>query len=100
MFLSISTYEEDPEALEEGVRHVREEVAPAMSGAEGLRAGFWAVDREHGERISVMVWDSPEAAAAAFPAIGAAITRAREAAGLGPQGSPSGVERFEVVASL
>ena len=100
MYLSMSTFDEDPQALEEGVRHIREEVVPAMQGAAGLRAAFWAVDREQGKRVAVSVWDSADAAAAAWPGIGAAVTAAREAAGLGPQNSPTSTGRLEVVASL
>jgi len=43
------------------------EVVRSIEGAEGLIAAYWAVGRENGGRVSVMVWESPEAAAAAIP---------------------------------
>jgi hypothetical protein len=98
MLLQIASFEEDGDALEEGVRHVREEVVPSIEGAEGLIAAYWAVDRENGGRVSVMVWEGPEAAAAAMPAVVASIKSRREAAGrTTPQASPASTARYEVV---
>src|SRR4029453_12613502 len=41
------------------LRH--DEVIPPLAEAPGLH-GWWLVDREHGKRLSVMVWDSQEEA--------------------------------------
>ena len=57
MLLQVSSFEEDAAALDEGARHVREEVVPSIQGAEGLLAAYWAVGRENGKRVSIMVWD-------------------------------------------
>ena len=101
MILSVATFNNETESeLSEGIRHITEEVVPAMTGAEGLVAAFWVVDRESGQRMSVSVWESGEASGAAWPGIAAKITQAREAAGLGPQRSPDSSARYEVVASL
>jgi len=101
MLVSISRFEESGAELEEGIRHVLEEVVPSIRGAEGLQAAFWAVDREAGTRISILVWDSPEAPAAAMPAVVDAIKQRRADAGrTNPQAPPTGTERFEVVARI
>src|SRR5262249_19735226 len=99
MFVSIANFEQQGADLEEGVRHVLEEVVPSIQGAEGLRAGDWAVDRENGKRVSVLVWESAGASASAMPAVVEAIAQRRAAAGrTEPQASPTGTGRFEVIA--
>jgi len=99
MLVTIATFEESGEQLDEGIRHVQEEVVPSIRGATGLQAGYWLVDREAGKRLSVTIWDDADAAAAAWPEVSAAIKRVRDAAGLTePQRSPDRSERFEVFA--
>ena len=73
MIVTIATFDESGEQLDEGIRHVREEVVPSIRGATGLRAGYWLVDREAGKRLSVTVWEDGDAAAAAWPEVSAAI---------------------------
>lgn len=99
MLVSISHFEEQGADLEEGIRHVLEEVVPAIQGSEGLRAAYWAVDRKGGKRISVLVWESADAPATAMPAVVEAIKQQRAAAGrTNPQASPTSTQRFEVIA--
>jgi len=101
VLVSISHFEEAGAELEEGIRHVREEVVPSIEGAEGLTAAYWAVDREGGRRVTILVWESADAAAAAMPGVIEAIKARREAAGrTQPQASPTATERFEVVAHM
>jgi hypothetical protein len=63
VFAQVISFEESADEVEAGIKHVEEEVLPALKDADGL-TGFWLVDRESGKRLSVMVWDSEEAAAA------------------------------------
>lgn len=101
MIVTIATFEESAEQLEEGMRHVREEVVPSIRRATGLRAGYWLVDKANGKRLSVTVWDDGDAPAAAMPGVMAAIKRLREQAGrTEPQRSPDQSERFEVFAEV
>jgi hypothetical protein len=101
MIVTIATFEETGEQLEEGMRHVREEVVPSLRGAAGLRAAYWVVDREGGKRLSVVVWEDADAPAAAMPGVVASIKRLREEAGLTePQRSPDRSERFEAFAEV
>ena len=101
MIVTIATFEESREQLDEGMRHVREEVVPSVRGATGLRAAYWLVDREAGKRLSVTVWNDPNASAAAMPAVVASIKRLREEAGrTKPQRAPDRSERFEVFAQV
>jgi hypothetical protein len=101
MFVQVATFMETAEQLEEGIRHVREEVVPSVQGASGLESAYWAIDRETGKRLSILVWDSPDAAVAAMPDVVASVQQRHSAAGLTePQAAPTAMERFEVVAHL
>lgn len=99
MIVTIATFEESGDVLEEGIRHVQDEVVPSIRGAEGLRAAYWLVDRAAGKRLSVTVWESADAAATSMPGVMASIKRLRDDAGrTQPQRSPDHTERFEVLA--
>lgn len=100
MILTVATFDESGPELEEGIRHVSEEVVPAFAGADGLVSGYWVVDRDNGRRLSVMVWRDAEAVSAAMPALMARIKATREAAGRGQQAGPASTARYEVFASL
>jgi heme-degrading monooxygenase HmoA len=101
MVVTIATFEESGEQLEEGMWHVREEVVPSLRGAIGVRAAYWLVDRGAGKRLSVTVWDDADAVGAAMPGVMASIKRLREEGGrTEPQRSPDRTERFEVFAKL
>jgi hypothetical protein len=101
MILNVATFEESGEQLDEGIRHVREEVVPSIRGAAGLRTAYWVVDREAGKRLSITIWDDAEAAGAVMPGVMASIKQRRDEAGLSePQRSPDFTERFEVFAEV
>ncbi len=101
MFITLSSFSETPQQLVEGMRHVKEEVIPSLHGVAGLKAGYWAVDRDNGRRISVTVWESLDAMNAAMPKVMASIKRLREAVGLTEaQRSPDSNQRFEVFAQI
>jgi len=101
MVVTVATFTESGAQLEEGVRHVKEEVVPAIQGAKGLVAGYWVVDRERGQRLSIMAWESAEAMSAAMPSVMASVKRARDEAGREqPQRSPDSSQRYEVVAQV
>jgi hypothetical protein len=101
VLVSISEFEESGADLEEGIRHVLEEVVPSIRGAEGLRAAYWAVDRAGGTRISVLVWEGADSSGTAMPAVAEAIKERRAAGGrTNPQASPTATRRFEVIAQI
>jgi heme-degrading monooxygenase HmoA len=95
MFAQVITFDESAEQIEHGIEHVLDEVIPPLKGASGL-TGFWLVDREHGKRISVMVWEDEAEMAAGMERVAAA----RAAAGDRPRPTPSSVARYEVYAQL
>ena len=99
MFAQIATFEETPEQLTEGLRHLQEEVVPSFGQPEGLLAAYWLVDPASGRRLTLMIWDNPEAQAAAMPAIMQGIGARRAAAGRqNPPNSPTSVAKYEIFA--
>jgi len=100
MFLTWAEFDEEPVALEEGVRHITEEVVPAIRGAEGLIAGYWAVDRENGKRMGVLIWKNADAPGVVMPGVSAEIKAQRDAGGLGTQPGPDRTGRYQVVAEV
>jgi len=61
MVVTVSTFNETGAQLDEGVRHVKEEVVPSVRVAAGLKTGYWVIDREQGQRLSILVWESADA---------------------------------------
>ena len=101
MIVSVSTFNESAEQLEEGVRHVTEEVVPSIRGAKGLVAAYWVTNADAGQRLSIMVWENAEAMSAAMPGVMVGIKRRREDAGRDqPQRSPDGSQRYQVIAQV
>ena len=92
MFAQVVTFEEQPDEVEAGIRHVEEEVLPALRDAQGLR-GAWLVDREKGRRLSIMVWDREADAETA-------MARVQQMRGDGPRPTPASVDRYEVYATV
>jgi heme-degrading monooxygenase HmoA len=91
VYAQVVTFEESPEQVEAGIEHVLEEVVPELSGAPGLQ-GLWLVDRERGKRVSVLVWESEEAAEAAMAKVRERFAQEPDRA----RPTPASVERFEV----
>jgi hypothetical protein len=69
VYALVTRFQDSPADLDDGISHVLEEVVPAAHATNGVR-GLWLVDRESGERLSVLVVESEEAANALFGAVG------------------------------
>jgi hypothetical protein len=96
MFATVISFEESAEAIDTGIEHVEAEVLPALTGAAGLLNGLWLVDRENGKRLSVIVWENDEAAAAGYQAIEAFRAEHGELS----RPVPASVGRYEVYGRL
>jgi hypothetical protein len=93
MYAQVISFEDDPQDLEDGIAHVRDEVVPAAQGTSGVR-GVWLVDRDSGRRLSVMLFDDEASAEALFAAVGE--RRAADPDRNRPR--PTGSQRWEIYA--
>src|ERR687898_1723775 len=92
MHARVSTLEGPPDRMDEGLRHVREQVLPLLHQQDGFK-GFVALgDRQSGKLIGVSFWESEEALRATDEAVPSVRSAAAEAAG----GTVASVEQYEV----
>lgn len=95
MYAQVITFNDAPGDLDDGIAHVRDEVVPAAAATPGVQ-GLWLVDRETGERLSVMLFADEAAAEAMFALVGE-----RRAADPGRnRPKPTGARRYEVYARV
>lgn len=94
MNAQIVTFQESPEQVDAGIAHVLDDVIPALENASGL-TGLWLSDREKGKRLSIMVWESEEAASAAMAEVQKRLAKSTHA-----RPTPASIERFEVYAMV
>jgi hypothetical protein len=95
VYATVTRFTDEPTDLEDGIAHVLDEVVPAAAATPGVR-GIWLVDRETGERLSVLVCDSEEAANTFFAAVG--DRRAADPERNRP--SPASSTRYEIYAAV
>ncbi|MGH3023336.1 MAG: hypothetical protein ACRDNI_06740 [Gaiellaceae bacterium] len=60
MFARVTTFEGDPERLEEGVRLFGEEVIPWLRDATGFRGWIVLLDREGRRSLGITFWATEE----------------------------------------
>jgi heme-degrading monooxygenase HmoA len=61
IFARISTLEGSPDQVDEGLRHVREQVLPLMQQQDGFKGFIALSDRQSGKVIGVSLWESEQA---------------------------------------
>jgi hypothetical protein len=101
MIVTVATFNETAADLQEGIRHVKEEVVPSIRGAKGVVAGYWVTDVERGQRLSIVVWESAEAMSAVMSGVMTSVKRLRQEAGRDqPQRSPDSMQRYQLIAQV
>ena len=96
MFALVLSFDnESPDDLTAGIEHVTDEVVPALAETGGLH-GWWLVDRDHGQRVTVLVCDSQEQFDAGMARVGE--FRAKDPDRHRP--APTSVARFEIYGSV
>ena len=92
MHARMSTLEGPPDRMDEGLRHVREQVLPLLQQQDGFN-GFVALgDRQSGKLIGVSFWEN-EQAMQASEEVG---NRTRSESAEAISATVAGVERYEV----
>jgi hypothetical protein len=95
MYAQVITFQDSATDLEDGISHVLDEVVPAAAETPGVR-GLWLVDRERGERLSVIVFADEATAEAMFAKVGE-----RRTADPGRnRPKPAGARRYEIYANV
>ena len=63
MHARVSTYQgpTDPDQIEEGLRHVRENILPQVQQMDGFKGVVGLLDRQSGKSLSITLWESEEA---------------------------------------
>src|ERR671912_343101 len=92
MHARMSTLEGPPDRMDEGLRHVREQVLPLLHQQDGFK-GFVAFgDRQSGKLIGVSFWENEQAMQASEEVGNRERNESAEAMG----DTVAGVERYEV----
>jgi len=94
MYAQVVTFEGCADQVQAGIDHVLDDVIPALATSPGL-SGLWLVDREHGKRLSIMVWESEAHASAAMAKVQERVARSKH-----QRPTPTKVERFEIYAQV
>lgn len=94
MYAQVVTFEESADQVQAGIDHVLDDVIPALETSPGL-SGLWLVDREHGKRLSIMVWESEAHAQAAMAQVQERVARSTH-----QRPKPTRIERFEIYAQV
>ena len=76
-----STWSGSPEALEQWVEHVTNNVKPMVAGLAGNVGAYFFIDRANQRALTLTLWDSEEAAASSDQT--AEASRARTVAATG-----------------
>jgi heme-degrading monooxygenase HmoA len=94
MFARVSIIEGQPEHLEAGIKHYRENVLPMAKKTTGFKGAYLLVDRKSGKNLGITLWDSRQDMENS--ANSANQLRAQAARDTGASKSPI-VELYEVV---
>lgn len=92
MFARVSTYQGDPDKLDEGTRYAVDQVLPRARQMAGWKGIYVLVDRESGKQLSVTLWESEQDMRASEEA----ANRLREELAEASDETITDVERYEV----
>jgi hypothetical protein len=92
MYARVTTLEGPPERVDDGTRHVREQVLPQLQQMDGFKGFIALSDRQSGKLLGVALWESEEALRATEEAVAGVRSGAAEATG----GTVADVQQYEV----
>jgi hypothetical protein len=94
MHARVTRSETAPDKVEEGLKHIKENVIPRARKLDGFKGGYWLVDRVSGKGFGVTLFEDEVALRATEDA--AAQLRSQAPAAI----KITGVERYEVVGAI
>jgi heme-degrading monooxygenase HmoA len=92
MFARVTTFEGDPEQVDELTRLAGERVLPALKELDGFNGALGFADHQSGKVLAVTLWESEQAMRASEEAANQLRDESAEAA----SETIAGVERYEV----
>jgi heme-degrading monooxygenase HmoA len=92
VYARMSVLEGSPDQIDEGLRHVREQVLPLIQQQDGFKGFIALSDQQSGKVIGVSFWESEQAMQASEEVGNRTRSESAEATG----GTVAGVERYEV----
>src|ERR671938_621860 len=92
MYARVSTLEGSPDKMDDGTRHVREQVLPRLQQMDGFKGFVTLNDRHSCKMLAVAFWESEEALRATEEAVSSLRSGSAEAV----RGTVAGVENYEV----
>jgi heme-degrading monooxygenase HmoA len=92
MFARVTTYEGPPEQLDQGIKHSRERILPAVRNIAGFSGVLFLADRQTGKAHTITLWESEQAMRDSEEEAGRFRQESAEAGGE----TIAGVERYEV----
>ena len=93
MYARVNTFEGPADRVDEGIRHMEEQILPQVREMDGSKGLIALVDRQTGKTLGITLWESQEKMLASETQ--AAGIRSASAEAMGTS-SPQ-VERYEVV---
>ena len=94
MHARVSTFQgsADPEQIEQGLRHARENILPQARQMDGFKGVIGLLDRQSGKSLTVTLWESEGAMRASEQE----ADRLRQESAEAASETVEGVERYEV----
>ena len=96
MFARVFSIQTAPDQLEQGIQRLQEST-PAVQALGGFRGGYFLVDRQSGNAMTITLWESEEAIHASLPAAREVLTGMMQAIGGGSLSEP---QTYEVAVEL
>jgi hypothetical protein len=95
LYARVSTFQTPANKVEEGIRWIRDTAVPGVRNRlqQGMKHGYWCVDRKTAKTLIVTFWESADAERAT--SAGAAQLRSQAEAALGTK--TTSVEVSEVI---
>ncbi len=91
MYARVFSIHASPDQLDQGIQRLQETAGPVQASS-GFRGGYFLVDRQSGNGMTVTLWESEEAMQASLPSAREILSGVVDAIGGGTLSEPKGYE--------